>query len=160
MALIKDLVAAVTDTSNCLTTNAEDAAYPERWEPNVTFYHGSQIEAVSWALLQLKIDVHQRRWSVALSDPKQRDDVCLSMKFTFAERMNILLKALRISKSTCEALIKGNRVPELVGCLHVVFERRHRNYLLRGRNARRELTTMSGSLLSVQRRSVSPRRLV
>jgi hypothetical protein len=73
------------------------------------------------------IDIHQRGWSVALSDPKQRDNVCLSMFFTFAERMGILLKVLRISKSTCEALIKGNRVAELVGCPHVVFERVHVN---------------------------------
>lgn len=127
VALIKELVSAIMNTDNCLTTNSDDAAYQERWGPNSTFYHASQIEVVAWRLLQLMIDIHQRGWSVTLSDPKQRDDVCLSMKFTFSERMNILLKVLRISKSTCEALIKGNRFAELVGCPHVVFERVHGN---------------------------------
>ncbi|KAF3036120.1 hypothetical protein E8E11_001060 [Didymella keratinophila] len=64
LALIKELVVAITDPSKCLTTNSSNAA---------------QIEAVAWALLQLMIDIHHRGWSVAFSDPKQRDDVCLSM---------------------------------------------------------------------------------
>jgi hypothetical protein len=50
------------------------------------------------------------------------------MKFSFGERTEILLKVLKISKSTCEALIKAIRVPELVGCPHVVIERVRGNH--------------------------------
>lgn len=43
------------------------------------------------------LEIHEVGWSVPIPDPKQHDDICLSMYFTFAERMELVQEVLRVS---------------------------------------------------------------
>ncbi|KAJ4319239.1 hypothetical protein N0V94_004028 [Neodidymelliopsis sp. IMI 364377] len=125
--VVKDLVVAIKNNKGCLTLGTERQAFKTRWADGAIFFKESAIEAVAWRIFQLAIDVHQQGWTEPLSEPKMREDIYYSMSFSFADRMTIVKEVLMVSKPTCEHLLKGNRLQEIVGCPHTVFERIHGN---------------------------------
>ena len=127
--LVIELLSDIKNNKNCLKTNEQkdSQSFQNRWADGANFYAAPALEAVAWRLSELAIDVHQQGWVEPLSEPKLRDDIYYSMSFTFAERITLIRAVLQVSKSTCEDLIKGNRLQEVVGCPHTVFERIYGN---------------------------------
>ncbi|KAJ8118694.1 hypothetical protein OPT61_g381 [Boeremia exigua] len=123
------LMASIKNNRGCLKTNEQkdSQSFLRRWADGATFFPATAVEAVAWKILQLAIDVHRQGWANPIPEPKLREDIYYSMLFSFEDRMKFIETVLQLSKSTCEDLIKGNRLDEIVGCPHVVFERIHGN---------------------------------
>ncbi|KAH6639204.1 hypothetical protein C7974DRAFT_373467 [Boeremia exigua] len=102
------------------------------WEPpaNDTTIPTTQSEREAWVV---KLLTSIRNNQGCLKTNEKQDSQSFLRRwapgatFYTATTLEAVAWQVLVSKSTCEDLIKGNRLVEIVGCPHVVFERIHGN---------------------------------
>jgi hypothetical protein len=115
-AYVSELLEAMKDTSAC-SDNRDKARFIKCCTPGTTkALHQEQLEKVCWQLVDIAEKLHVNGpVSLSIYDKTALDTVRKSRFLTFARRMHHLCALLRLSKSRCFSLLKGENLETTVG---------------------------------------------
>jgi hypothetical protein len=69
------------------------------------------------------IDIHTKGWCKRISDSNFRDEISKTQHWTFEKRLAEVTELLKISKRTCENLLKGDDPHSFVGVPELLVKR-------------------------------------
>jgi hypothetical protein len=115
-AYVSELLSAMKDTSTC-SDNRDKARFIKCCTPGTTkAFRPEQLEKVCWQLVNIAEKLHVNGpLSLSIYERTALDTVRKSRFLTFARRMHHLCALLRLSKSRCFSLLKGENLETTVG---------------------------------------------
>ncbi|KAF2124456.1 hypothetical protein P153DRAFT_132328 [Dothidotthia symphoricarpi CBS 119687] len=132
----EQLIVAIYNNTGCIETETSKS-YQNRWGDDAKFYTRCEIEAAALEILSLAIEIHQIGWTKPIFDGHMREEIYKTMFFSFQERFDALISLLTISKNTCEALMKCERLHAVVGNPWLLDKRVRSNKASNGKKASR-----------------------
>ncbi|KAH7377309.1 hypothetical protein BKA66DRAFT_422476 [Pyrenochaeta sp. MPI-SDFR-AT-0127] len=79
------------------------------------YYKAEDMETVCWEIVTLAENLHNHGANVlGIYDRDALSQIKKEIKFTFEERMSLIIKMLCFFKSRCDAIMKGNAMEEAV----------------------------------------------
>ncbi|KAI4952373.1 hypothetical protein J4E91_002842 [Alternaria rosae] len=112
---VAELLAAMKDTSSC-PEKQDKFRFIDRLAPGAKQFHADQMEKVCWQLVDTAVNLHViGPKSFSIYDTTPLKTMWQSRFLTFGERMGHLCALLRLSKSRCFSLIKGENLETTVG---------------------------------------------
>jgi hypothetical protein len=114
------------------TSNLVDDKIPKRWQPNANFYHLESFEILAWELVEATTWLHLHGWEESVHDRGFLANLKKYKNLTFGQRITQIEDVLRVSvtsttlfdrkltrlqfsKSTCETLLKGEKLFSVIG---------------------------------------------
>ncbi|KAH6883376.1 hypothetical protein BKA58DRAFT_465208 [Alternaria rosae] len=112
---VAELLDAMKDTLSC-PEKQDKFRFIDRLAPGAKQFHAEHMEKVCWQLVDTAVNLHViGPKSFSIYDTTPLKTMWQSRFLTFGERMGHLCALLRLSKSRCFSLIKGENLETTVG---------------------------------------------
>ncbi|KAF2186563.1 hypothetical protein K469DRAFT_487645, partial [Zopfia rhizophila CBS 207.26] len=121
---VRELFTAMYNTEGALEkTNSSRFKY--RWSSGAesTFYKPWDVEKCCWRILKRAIELHTVGFNWPIFDLALQKKIRSSRDYTFKERMRIIIDLLKISKKTCETVLKMEKMDSFVGAPKCYYDR-------------------------------------
>ncbi|KAF9690568.1 hypothetical protein EKO04_011423 [Ascochyta lentis] len=108
------LVKAIDYVGEDVVEKRNTKEFQRRWIDREHYDEGF-VQALAKQVLDTMIDVHQNGWTYYVQDPSFRLMYHKTMYFTFRDRFNVTALVLKYSKTTCDGILKGQRLYDVIG---------------------------------------------
>ncbi|OCL09661.1 hypothetical protein AOQ84DRAFT_220543 [Glonium stellatum] len=141
---------AILNTTD--TKDKKGSAYRKRWEDG-TSYLVPHVEHVAWSILEEALNLHQHGFTAPMFDGSQ--DEAFDKDLKFGKRIDALENLFKNWKSSCDAVMKGEKIAVYVAAPRHYY---HRNGANQKSNARRATTIAIGKAAEANRAPRPPQR--
>jgi hypothetical protein len=125
-ANVKDVVAAIKNTHG-ITAKGNEKAFQTRWGKGAQYYSDSDFEQLAWELVIRTIHVHQNGWTQKIWDGNISAEIKKTAGWSFQLRMEHITGLLKLSKRTCEDLLKREKLSTVIGMPKKLAQSVHAN---------------------------------
>ena len=113
-ACLDKLVTAIMNNKNCREKN-NTKQFNNRWGISATHYAKEELYMAAYEVLTAIINIHRHGWTKPIFDQEQRNLFQKTMYYTFAERFDGVKELLKVSKTSCNDIMKGERLYSIIG---------------------------------------------
>jgi len=141
-AIVGSIIAAIRNNIGCL--GQVTRSFVNRWSAGATFYKDEDIELVAWEVTvstscsydlivyslfkqMAMVDLHTKGWNKHIGDKSLREALEKTQDWTFEKRLAEVNDLLKLSKRTCEDLLKGVSVHSVIGVPDMLLKRTKSN---------------------------------
>ncbi|UPX12027.1 uncharacterized protein EKO05_0002604 [Ascochyta rabiei] len=108
------LVRAIDYSGEDVVERRDSKEFQRRWIDR-EHYDPGFVQVLAKQVLDTMIDVHRNGWTYYVQDPAFRLMYHKTMYFTFRDRFNVTALVLKYSKTTCDGILKGQRLYDVIG---------------------------------------------
>ncbi|KAJ4343407.1 hypothetical protein N0V95_006669 [Ascochyta clinopodiicola] len=108
------LVRAIDYSGEDVVEKRDSKEFQRRWIDR-EHYDPGFVQVLAKQVLDTMIDVHRNGWTYYVQDPAFRLLYHKTMYFTFRDRFNVTALVLKYSKTTCDGILKGQRLYDVIG---------------------------------------------